>query len=203
MNSSNYSIKISKSSIATLCWIIFSALLVMFDFKAFLNFNSSDETFFFTFSETDSALQFIRYIIWGSYISSLSIIHPLFPILLNIFIFGGVLNLFVKKFDVQNIYLILLLLIPSLLFFSQTYLRDFSLLTINLFLFIAIAKKNSSKSDLCYSFNCYSDICIKTFVWDNSLFFIIKFNFNKESQIFIELCFFRSNHNVIYFIFFS
>jgi len=146
MNSSNYSIKISKSSIATLCWIIFSALLVMFDFKAFLNFNSSDETFFFTFSETDSALQFIRYIIWGSYISSLSIIHPLFPILLNIFIFGGVLNLFVKKFDVQNIYLILLLLIPSLLFFSQTYLRDFSLLTINLFLFIAIAKKNSSKS---------------------------------------------------------
>ena len=146
MNSSNYSIKISKSSLAILCWISFSALLVMFDFKAFLNFNSSDETFFLTFSETDSALQFIRYIIWGSYISSLSIIHPLFPILLQIFIFGFVLSLFVKKFDVQNTYLILFLLIPSLLFFSQTYLRDFSLLIINLFLFIAIAKKNSYKS---------------------------------------------------------
>tara|TARA_A100001388_G_scaffold276908_1_gene266055 strand:- start:1780 stop:2793 length:1014 start_codon:yes stop_codon:yes gene_type:complete len=146
MNSSNYSIKISKSSLTILLWICFSALLVIFDFKTFLNFNSSDEKLFLTFSEIDSSLQFIRYIIWGGYISSLSAIHPLFPILLNLLIFGGVLSLFVKKFDVQNTYLVLFLLIPSLIFFSQTYLRDFSLLIINLFLFIAIAKKNSSKS---------------------------------------------------------
>ena len=145
MNSSNYSIYISKSSLAIFCWISVSALLVMLDFKTFLNFNSSDEKFFLTFSELDSSIQFIRYIIWGGYISILSIIHPLFPILLNLLIFGWVLNLFVKKFNVHNTYLILFLFIPSLLLFSQTYLRDFALLTINLFLFITIAKKNSSK----------------------------------------------------------
>jgi hypothetical protein len=142
----NPSFKVSQKSLIIFGWFCISVLFVLLDFKRFLSFNSVDEELFLNISQADSSVHFIRYVIWGYYISFLTNVSLLFPIIFNLFIFSYTLNVFVKKFELQKIYLVLLLCIPSLFLFSQTILRDFFLLTLNMILFLKINQKTNFKS---------------------------------------------------------
>jgi len=136
----NSSINISQRSIIIFGWFCISIILVFLDFKKFISFDSVDEELFLTISEADPSIHFIRYIVWGQYLSFLNNVSPLFPINFHLFIFCLGLNIFVKKYNAQKTHLILLLSIPSLMLFSQTYLRDFFILILNIFLFLKVKK---------------------------------------------------------------
>ena len=140
------SFKVSQKSLIIFGWFCISVLFILLDFKKFISFSSVDEELFLNISQVDSSVYFLRYIVWGYYISFLTNISPLFPILFNLFIFSYVLNAFAKKFELQKTYLVLLLCIPSLFLFSQTILRDFFLLILNMILFLKINQKTNFKS---------------------------------------------------------
>ena len=123
-----------------------SVLFVLLDFKKFINFDSPDEKLFLALDQANLEMHFIRYVVWSKYIEFLYYFSPLFPIIFNLSLFTIVLNLFVKKFEFQKTYLVLLLCIPSLFLFSQTILRDCFLLTLNMILYLRINQKNNIKS---------------------------------------------------------
>lgn len=136
MNISKTWFKISQKSLIVVVWFNISTFLLLFNFKSLISFSSVDELLFITIDQADTSVHFLRYVLWGRYISFLYNVSPYIPLIFHLFLFSIGLSLFCRKYEIGNLQLTLLLCLPSLLLFSQTYLRDFFLLILNLFLFL-------------------------------------------------------------------
>lgn len=144
-NNSAYRHRVNTSQLLLILWVLISSLLIFINIRTIVSFTSYDEQLFLNFSNEVLEYNFIRYVIWGFYIEKLSSLSLNLPILINLIIFYFSLRSFITYFKPNNVFIISIFLIPSLLFYSTTYLRDFVIVAF-LFYIITFLKDFQSKN---------------------------------------------------------
>lgn len=118
-------------------FLLFYLLLVTLDLKSIIGFNSSDELLFTNFLNKKQEYYSLGHFVWGNYITKTFQIHEFLPIYLNVILLFYCFKQFYEKAKLNGLMLMLVLTLPSILFFSCTYLRDIPIMS---FILLIISK---------------------------------------------------------------
>lgn len=116
---------------------MFYLLLVTLDLKSIIGFNSSDELLFTNFLNKKQEYYSIGHFVWGNYITKTFQLHEFLPIYLNVILLFYCFKQFYENAKLNSLMILLVLTLPSILFFSCTYLRDVPIMA---FILLIISK---------------------------------------------------------------
>ena len=156
--------KINNRKLIFYAFLLIYLFLTSLNFKDIIGFNSVDELMFTNFDgENNEIFQYnyfytfskLSYYLWSKYVTTIYNYGVLLPIYLNVFFFFFCFNKFYKSSNCSVLQMILMLSLPSLVFFTITYLRD---VTIMSFVLLIISFLYSKKKD--FRWYCSIAVCV-------------------------------------------
>lgn len=140
-------ITLSKTTILLVGFFCFYSAMVLVGLKSIIGFDSPDELLYIYFDQANAGLYGLGHRLWGWYTTYTYKWATDLPVLISLSILFVALYRFFNVVKVTYFQIVLMLTIPSILFFSLTYLRDISIMSAVLFVVAGLAKKNRSMSD--------------------------------------------------------
>lgn len=129
--------------------------LISINFKDLIGFSSVDEIMYTNFDEENNEIfQYnyfytfskLSYYMWSKYVTTLYNYWVLLPIYFNVLFFFYCFNKFYQSSNCNELQMILMLSLPSVVFFSVTYLRDITIMSfILLIIYFLISKKRGGR----------------------------------------------------------
>lgn len=132
---------IRYSNLYLIIIFIFYTLALIFNIRG--GYLSGDEIgFLSSFSDRDAEESFdLRYFIWTAYIFNTAKIHPILPQLTNLILACVLISISIKHRLVKPCLALLVLLLPTVFYFFNGYLRDVFFFISSFFLIVLVGKE--------------------------------------------------------------
>ncbi len=153
-----------KRKIIFYSFLILYLIFITLNLKDFIGFSSIDEDMYTSwdrsYTEATSVGILPGHFIWGYYISNLYVYGTTLPVYVSVLFFFYCFKQYYVKTNCSNIQMILMLTQPSVLFYSQTYLRDSTLMAFMMFLISLLCITNRNKIWYIITFICLSFLLV-------------------------------------------